>query len=194
MNTSKNKAFTLIELVVVCALLTGLTTVLLINSGNSKDLKNVEAAARQLESAYMQAQAFGNSGKAFPQASANFDRGYGVYVEDGSDTIVIYGGQGDINGINGTEASEERWSGVQADVYENIQLYGGVTVIDIDATNPNRDKGYVLFRRGEGEAHIHADKGGTAHNFNDDMTVTLEAGSFQKRVLINKYGLVYQVP
>jgi prepilin-type N-terminal cleavage/methylation domain-containing protein len=182
------KGYTLIELVVVVALLTGLSTILLLNSSDSKKITYLNTATRQLESAYMQAQAFGNSGRAFPPgvASPDFDRGYGVYVEKNSDTIIIYGGQGDADSDGTISADEEKY--VSGNEYESIKLQGGVIVsrIDTSASN-NRPEGHTLFRRGEAETHIHSDN----HDFLDDMTIRLEIGGLTKDVVVNKNGLIY---
>lgn len=189
----KEKGYTLIELIVVVALLLGLTTVMVLNGTGSRRVVHLNNAALQLESALTKAQALGHSGQAFPPGDASteaFDRGYGVYLERDSGQVIIYGGQGDAS------AAEERYSNASQN-FEVFTFSGGVQVSNIAFSDPppTTQRLHVLFRRGETEAHIHGHPVAPPFNNRNSVTITLSTGSgaqtISKRVIINKTGLIY---
>jgi prepilin-type N-terminal cleavage/methylation domain-containing protein len=185
------KGFTLIELIVVVTLLTGLSTLLLIRNQTSRDLSQLIAASRQLESALMQAQSYGNSGRMFlfPAEVANpkmYDRGYGVYIKKNLTKIVIYGGQGDGDGDGDIDAGEDRY--IVGNEFEEIELFGGTEVDHIwTDKNPNKNSIHILFRRGETGAHMHTN----SHHYLDETRITLKNGGLTRDVVVTKTGLIY---
>jgi len=189
MSSFRKNGYTLIELLVVIALLAGLSAVLLLNGAESRNLVQLQTSAQQLESALTQAQAYGNSGRAFPAGTDKFDSGFGVFVTTASPkNIRIYGGLGDTSPSNGLiEEGEEKYT-VATQNFELIQLGGDVQIGGIRGISPNANasEGHVLFRRGESEAHIY-----TNNQTPDGLRITLASGSASIDVVINKAGLIY---
>lgn len=195
MENKTEGGYTLIELVVVLALLVGLTTTIILNGSDSRRLTHLNNATLQLESMLTQAQAYGHSGQAFPVGDDSpeaFDRGYGIYAERNSGTILMYGGEGDTNGDGVITHAEEKYTDA-GQIFESVTLEGGVVVSRIDfAPSPaNQNRLYVLFRRGETGAHIHGLANAAQYNNRDAVTITLSLGSLQQRVVVNKTGLIY---
>ncbi|HCC05067.1 TPA: hypothetical protein DEP58_02050 [Patescibacteria group bacterium] len=188
MSSFRENGYTLIELLVVIALLAGLSAVLLLNGAESRNLVQLQTSAQQLESALTQAQAYGNSGRAFPAGTDKFDSGFGVFVTTASPkNIRIYGGLGDANASGTFDEGEEKYT-VATQNFELIKLGGNVEIGGIRGISPNANasEGHVLFRRGEAEAHIY-----TNNQTPDGLRITLASGSASIDVVINKAGLIY---
>jgi len=187
--SSTENGYTLIELLVVIALLAGLGSILLINGSESRNLAQLQTAAQQFESALTQAQAFGNSGRAFPAGSDKFDSGFGVFVTTASPKIIrIYGGLGDTSPADGViNEAEEKYT-IAAQSFEVIQLGGSVEVDNIRGVTPNANssEGHVLFRRGEAEASVY-----TQNQSPNGLIITLASEGASIDIVINKTGLFY---
>lgn len=185
----KERGYTLVELLLVIGLMGLLSTLMILNGSEARNQAQLQTAAQALESALTQAQSYGNSGRAFSNATDKFDRGYGVYLTEGSNKIIIYGGQGD--GGDGTySASEEKYTA--ANVSETITLSGGVTIDDISWTSgpPSAiHELHVLFRRGQSEAHIHGNNAGQVNM--PGAKITLKTGSSIIDVYVYKTGLIH---
>ena len=184
----RENGYTLIELLVVIALLAGLGSILLLNGAESRNLVQLQTATQQLESALTQAQAFGNSGRAFPVGTDNFDSGFGIFVTTASPkNIRIYGGLGDTDASGTFDEDEEKYT-VAAQSFELILLGGNVEINRIRGVSPNANasEGHVLFRRGEPEAHVY-----TQNQTPDGLVITLASGTASIDVVINKTGLFY---
>lgn len=185
----RENGYTLIELLVVIALLAGLSSVVLINNSEARNQAQLQTAAKQLESALTQAQAYGNSGRA--SKSGDFDAGYGVFLTTASgkdDVIRIYEGLGDIDG-DGIDEDEEKFSAPATQTFEVIQLGGNVVIGEMRKTNPGNGiahEAHILFRRGEAEAHLYS------HNQSvNELKITLASGTATIDIFINKTGLFY---
>jgi type II secretory pathway pseudopilin PulG len=199
MEYKKNQGYTLIELIVVIGMMLSITAVMVLNGADSRRLANLENAARQLESALMEAQAYGNSGRAFPPGESDpedFDKGYGVFLStnDDPDKVFIYGGRGDLNSDDAYEGDERRF--INKDYYadggqrfETIQLEGAVEVSAMKGVSSNQSAKelHVLFKRGEPKVHIYSQN---QEDFSD-FTITLKSGVFEKKVVIHDTGLIY---
>ncbi len=156
------KGYTLLELIVVIAMLTSVGTVMLLNGADSRRIARLEGATRQFQSALNQVQSYGSSGKSFPPGSVNtgdFDKGYGVYVttdtaDSANKKIILYGGKGGAN-----TGAEERYTDPTTQVFETLTFEGGVYVSGIalsTATSTlNLTQGHVLFRRGVSGARVY---------------------------------------
>ncbi len=178
MKSVYEKGYTLMELLIVIFLLTGLSTVILLSNNGTKDVARVNAAARLLESTLVEAQSYGNSGRACPIGSNEFDNGYGVYVTNGTnnDRIIVYCG-------NGPGGNPEKYSSGVNTVIETIYFDGGVTVTSVGGGNET----HALFKRGSNEVHLYSN-GSTLQNL---RIITLSKGSQSKNIVINKTGLIY---
>jgi type II secretory pathway pseudopilin PulG len=178
MKINDEKGYTLMELLVVIFLLISLSTVILLSNNGSKDVAKVNAAARKLEAVLTEAQSYGNSGKACPPGSNNFDNGYGVFVSTTiPDRIIVYCGNG-----NGT-AMGERYSPGVSTVVETVYFDAGVKVTNAGTGNQT----HVYFKRGMNGAHLY-DNGTTQQA---SRTVTLGKGVISAKVTVNKTGLIY---
>jgi len=201
MTMQKQQGYTLLELIIVIGLMGLLVSVMLINGVDSRRIQQLENAARQLESAVAEAQAYGNSGKAYPEGGTDpedFNRGYGVYVataetDDANKKIIIYGGDGDANNDGSVVLSEEVYDAISQQ-YEMINLTGSVYVKYIRNINPagnivmaDNPSGGVLFRRGRTSAGVYTDGVAAIHG----IQITLGAGSFEKKIRIYPTGLTY---
>jgi len=199
MSARYTKGFTLMELVIVLGIIVGLSSVLLLQGTEGKDRTRVTRAAVQLEAALKEAQALGNSGRAFPvgaSAPDNFDRGYGVQVTEGSGTFFIYGGQGNVDGSvdasgNPTiDPTEEVY--VAGNEYETIIFEGGVVVDNVDfSSGGDNGMASVLFRRGESEVKIHRNGGNPGNRNRSWVIFTLQLNSAETDVYVNEQGLIY---
>ena len=192
----KEKGYTLVELLVVIALLLGLSSFIVLNGTESRRVVHLNNAALQLESALTKAQALGNSGQAFPPGVDDpeaFDRGYGVHLVQGGGEVIIYGGLGDADNNGVISAVEEKYQSSAQD-FEVIRFNGGVTVahIGFPGSPPQGNEVHILFRRGETEARIHGHNNPTQNR--DATTIRLTTGSMSKNVVVNKTGLIYIAP
>jgi prepilin-type N-terminal cleavage/methylation domain-containing protein len=192
---NRKKGYTMMELLVVIALITGLSTVIVLNGTDSRSLTKVTVAAAQLESALLEAQAFGRSGRAYPPGDSDpkaFDRGYGVYIEENQTSVVIYGGSGDLDiPLDGVQPDEELYDSARS--YETVDL-NGVKVKEMKSSSipgagVRPKEAHLLFRRGEEEAQLQS-KVPPFQNLND-FTITLEANGMIKKVVVNSAGLIY---
>jgi type II secretory pathway pseudopilin PulG len=199
MDLKKIQGYTLIELIAVIAMLMGLTAVMVLNGADSRHLSNLENGARQLESALSKAQAYGNSGRAFPPGTndpKNFDAGYGVFISPNDNKkIIIYGGLGDLDN-DGFEVDEDILSNTNhytagGQVYETITLEGSVVIDRVKGKSPASaaPQGLsVLFRRGPQPVYMYR------HSNNDNFKgceITLESGGFKKTIHVFSSGLIY---
>lgn len=192
------KGFTLIELMVVIAILTLTGTLVFVEFFNARDIANVEISAGKVESMLAQAQSYGRGGRAFSTSTtpvdiendtARFDRGYGVYLETGTSTVVFYGGQGDA----ATDVTENRYTAQNA--VEVLQLDQAVVqglCVKVDGTSAGCDETpdelHVLFRRGDVGVAIMKGSGTDMYAF---ASATVEAGGHTKDVVVWNTGLVY---
>lgn len=184
----EEKGYTLLELVVTVGLLISLSTVIALNATGSRTQIKLANSAKLLESALTQAQAYGMSGKAFPEGDTSpeaFDRGYGVYIENGSGVIIIYGGQGDTNSDGVIDSNEERY--VPGNEYETIPFEGGVFIEDIAGSNAHA--AHVFFRRGETGAHLHRESPDVDNANEIILKLSIEGNEVD--VVVNKTGLIY---
>lgn len=188
----KEKGYTLIELVVVIGLISLLSTVIILNGAESRNLIQLQTAAQQLESVLTQAQAYGNSGRAYPAGTTNYDSGYGVFVttDSGSEkNILMYGGLGDTSPADGTiDEDEEKYDTGQSQEFETITLGGNVEIGKITAVAPNANtsEGHILFRRGEEQVHLYS-----KNQSPEELIITLSSGSATIDVHVYETGLVY---
>jgi len=184
------QGYTLIELLVVIFLITGLTSILVFNGSGARKAVKVDRATKQLEGALKEVQALGNSGRAFPQDEAdveiNYDRGYGVYVEEGEGEVIIYGGKSPADPDNVLPA-EEKYTALNT--YETIVFEGGVTVQDVNFPGNQKPDVSVLFRRGVNGAKIHS-SGGGPHENREWVEITVGVDSTTKQIRVNKQGLI----
>lgn len=190
MKKSNHFGYTFIELVVVIALLMGLTTVVLLNSSESRNVTKLNNAVRELEGALLEAQALGNSGRAFPPGDSSdvaFDKGYGVFVDKNASSVIIYGGQGP-GGDAFIDPSEEMY--ISGQDYETVHFTGEAIISNIEpSTGTNASEAHILYRRGTMEAHLHSV---SPNQFNLNMlTITLERNGVEKDVVVTKTGLIY---
>lgn len=193
------RGFTLLELIVTIGLLVGLSSVIVLNSVGSREQIKLSNSAKILEVALTEAQAYGSSGKAFPEGDTSpeaFDRGYGVYVSKNASEIIIYGGPGDLDGDGTFDPEEGMFDGNEDNVYERIYLEGGVKVVDIDGSNAHAV--HILFKRGDSRAHIRKEN---PEQPDDEVTFRLSLGEDPEseiisvgaaiEVIVNKTGLIY---
>ncbi len=184
MSTKYTKGFTLIELVVVLGILVGLGGTLLLQGSGARDRMKVQRAAVQLKAAIIEAQALGNSGRIFTPEGVpydeklDYDRGYGIYVEEGDDFITMYGGDGD-----GTGPNDEVYD--VDNTYEVVTFESGVEVDDV-SVGGNRVQ--IFFRRGESGALIFKTNSSVLQS---NVTITLALNDASAKVFVNEAGLVY---
>jgi type II secretory pathway pseudopilin PulG len=184
--------FTLIELMVVVAIMMLSGTVLFVQFFNARDLADVETSAKRVESMLAQAQSFGRGGRAFSTSTdpttdpERFDRGYGVFLQTDTSTVVLYGG-------NGTTSAQSRYDAdntVDIAQLENSRVTGLCVKVagESDCTDEPGEL-HVLFRRGQIGVDIFGDSGdSTLYAF---ASATIEAGTYQKTVVMWSTGLVY---
>jgi type II secretory pathway pseudopilin PulG len=197
MEIKKIQGYTLIELIIVVGMMLGLTAVMVLNGTDSRHLANLESAARQLEATLSQAQAYGNSGRAFPPGESDpedFDKGYGVFLTKNGDTVFMYGGQGDLNSDDSYEGDERRFINQSpypgGQEYEAVKLEGSVVISEMrgNASSQNANEAHILFKRGEPIVHIYSNN---QEDFSD-LAITLESGGFEKKVMVYDTGLIYE--
>lgn len=188
-----NKGFTLIELIAVIAIITGLTVALLVNGTKGRDDTQVDAAARQLESMFAYAQTMGKGGKAREGDTSleRFDKGFGIYLEKDSNEVILYGG----DGIDPTDLDNNTYD--SSNMVSQSVFGGGVTVTNIcaheTAGGPCSGAGFsnelhVLYRRGNPINPIHTDH---PNKVFVDAQITLGVHGITRTVVVNDAGMIY---
>lgn len=200
---TNQRGFTLIELIIVMALISVLAGFFVMDSRNARRLQRLDVATNTLVSTIREVQTWGQSGRGYGVVDSEYyDRGYGVYVttDAGDDNkIFIYGGAGDgKDGVGVPEPDEDKYDiGREVSV---ITLPVGVVVksmciertVGPPDTCDNKDSVQILTRRGLDTMNIHHFQGSSTNWLYSDYTrITLEAGSDTKIVRVNKFGLVY---
>jgi prepilin-type N-terminal cleavage/methylation domain-containing protein len=193
---SLTRGFTLIELMVVIAILTLTGATVFVQFFNARDIADVEVSSRNIEALLAQAQSYGRGGRAFSTSTPvegdteRFDRGYGVYMQTGSSTAVLYGGQGDAAG-SGKE-KENKYTPAHA--VETLTMQNSqVTEICVKATPSDPcvsdvDELHILFRRGQVEVMIMGEDDAYLYAF---ASTTITSGKYTKSVVVWNTGLVY---
>jgi len=86
-DVSRNKGFTLIELIVVIAIIGILSTVFLTNYRGGNELFSLKRSAHQLAQDIRRVEENGTASKEF---KGEFQGGYGIYLEEGSNQYIIF--------------------------------------------------------------------------------------------------------
>ncbi len=182
------RGFTIIELVTTVAILAGLASMLVAVNASSRDLIKLETAARQVRSILSETQAKGSSGMEYvpngttDTTSARFDKGYGVYLAQGSNQVIVYGGRGTT-----PAASTDAYSAATPNVVETSTLPSGVTVTGLS----NGLSASIHFRRGVNKVYIWDSAGASGARL--DITLSIGSGSQlqSKTVTVQENGLIY---
>ena len=183
-----SSGYTLVELLVVIAITVGLAVSMIVNRTGSRNSAYLNSAVRQLESALIQAQSYGNSGRVFPTDAPTtdlnrFDKGYGVFVSNANpNRVIIYGGMGELHNNDIITSDEVKYYTGQNQEFEIIQFEGGVSV-SVSSGN----EAHVLYRRGVNNAIMYGEGGSTPA----EITFTLSLGGARIDVVVNKAGLIY---
>ena len=203
---SHTRGFTLIELLVVVAMIGILAGVLALNVTSSRASMNLDIGASSLKSALSLAQTMGRGGQIHlittnptddPTAdSGRFDRGFGVYLANGSNAVIIYGGGAGNSKL--TRADNVYSTSTFDNTFDVQHMPGTVTVKDLCINQDNtstcsnsRDQINIHFRRGEREAIIYGNETTDTTPFNS-VRVTLTAGGTETRtILVYRTGLFY---
>ncbi len=191
---SKSSGFTLIELMVVMALLVGISTTLSLNAKASRDVTNIDAAAQQIVSTVRYAEALGKSGTVFGTGPTQNDRGYGVYMADDTSTLIIYGG--DNIGPAPLHNTYDAGGALSRDQQrvETQVLPRGVTITDIcvkntqTCTSGDSSEAHIHLRRGSTVAHLHKNSTTATASY---VGIILRAGTEVRTVWVVSTGLVY---
>jgi type II secretory pathway pseudopilin PulG len=188
----REKGFTLIEVMVVLAIMMTTGSLLFLQFFNARNITDVEVSARNTLNLLSEAQTYGRGGRAFttnpnPETDINrFDKGYGVFFQKNSNTIFLYGGEG----VDSSVPNDNKY--ISANLSRTLRLQDSlIQKIEIDETGSGSysetDEIHILFRRGE--------VGALLFNEDDDpfvsAEVTLQSGDFTKKIIVWNTGLFF---
>ena len=214
-NQHGKKAFTILELLIVIAIMGIMTVVVTFNYRGASQSQNTRTAAGELLSTLREAQIWGTSSRTFPlnvvdteEHATRFDRGYGVRITKNSNQFVLYGGwDGTWNGTpgNGDVTTYDPGNtagpgGGNQQLVRAEQFTGDIVVTDIqidcgedtDACG-NSDIGYVdvHFKRPNLGPIITEEGGGGSTS---SVVLTLrspQSDDYEETVVIWKSGVFY---
>ena len=189
------RGFTILELVVVIALLTTLGGMFALNTNTTRDQARLDAATRELQSLLREAQTLGRTGRAASTTacSATYDCGYGVYVSDdgtGTLTVRFYEGQG--AGDSSVQADNQFDSDANTPIVRSLDVSGfngSVSIQEAGGSVAASDNVHIHFRRGLLGAVISTDDGVMDHA-STSISLATDSG-FVHDVVINSAGLIY---
>ena len=146
-----DKGFTLIEMIVVLAIFSLLTTLILTNHARFGGAILLENLAYDIGLTVRKAQVYGIAVRSF--GGADFDVGYGIHFKSATPTAYILFGDATEDGLYEADQSE---------LVELNTMKGGFHIVDICATPSGlpetcgRETLDILFRRPEPDAFISA--------------------------------------
>ena len=163
---TKQRGFTLVEMLVVLGIFTIITTLVL--ARNTQFTRNIAITnlAYDVALAIREAQVFGLSVRQVPGQTGNFSAAYGMHFEQGESTFSLFADLDEDNQFD--ELSEEVETFSMQDGFTIRQLCGSASGIECNLVDEAVD---ILFERPDPEARIIARKNG-ALNY-----VEIEIGS-----------------
>lgn len=182
------RGFTLIELVLVVALMTALGGMFALNASGARDQARLDASARELQSLLREAQTLGRTGRGVSSGCAGVDKydcGYGVYIA-GDGSILLYSGIGASSTVIAHNTYTDTPAGQKV---REFTLQTGVTIKDTKVTldaDP-KSEAHIHFRRGLLGAVI---SDGTDVKTTASTTLSTESG-LTRSVVVNSVGLIY---
>jgi len=87
---SQKKGFSVVELIVVVAIIGIMSAIALANYSSHNERVSIQGAVEQVALSVRQAQASAVGAREYPQASGNFDTGWGVYFHTTTPTDYIF--------------------------------------------------------------------------------------------------------
>jgi prepilin-type N-terminal cleavage/methylation domain-containing protein len=148
--------FTLIELIVVMAIFTFLTTVILANNARFGGVILLENLAYDIGLSIRKAQVYGIAVRGF--GGSDFDLGYGIHFDSATPTTYVLFGD-----VYPTGAGNGLYESDQGELVESITMQGGFRVANVCATaggGAEESCGLgtldIFFRRPEPDAYISA--------------------------------------
>src|SRR3989344_5528296 len=156
-----DKGFTLIEMIVVLAIFSLLTTLILANHARFGGAMLLENLAYDIGLTVRKAQVYGIAVRGF--GAADFDVGYGIHFESATPTAYVLFGDAYPPGTG-----DGLYEADQSELVELNTMQGGFHIVDICATPSGLPETCgletldILFRRPEPDAFIRAN-GGALH-------------------------------
>lgn len=198
----RERGFTIIELIVVIAIIGFMTTILIFQQGPAREQLEVDHAANILALQVRAAQVYGLGVRHFENADPDpYQAGYGVFIaKDTPESFIFFGDMpGSELGIyEGDAANCQSDDGECIDV---ISFEGGVTFDDFSAFDcardddsiPCKDEVHIVYRRAEPSASIQVcGSGGSSCEDLDTVSMVVQSSdTLQKvRLHVNIEGLV----
>ena len=143
------KGFSLIELMMVIAIVGIASTIVIAQYSNSRDLKALSFGAKQIANDVRMAQnyAFG------ALESGGTNPGYGISFSNNSSSYIIF-----------ADKNNDKTYGGAGEEFQTVNLPDGVTVQSLKVDNVDTDPVDVVFTSPYGETHIN-DNSGNAIGF-----------------------------
>jgi len=195
LRTHGTRGFTILELVVVIALLTTLGGMFALNTSTARDQARLDAATRELQSLLREAQTLGRTGRMVSNTNctALYDCGYGVYVlNNGSGTLTVRFYEGRGAGDSSTQADNQFDSDVNTPIVRSLDVSrfnGSISIQDAGGSVAPSDNVHVHFRRGLLGAVI-STVDGTMNHASTSISLATDSG-FSNTVVVNSAGLIY---
>ncbi len=136
---SKNKGFSIIEMIVSIGIVSMILAVIVFNQGDFNDRLSLSTNANDLELYFRQAQIYGISVKEFSPASGEFTSPYGISVNKvtGNDGtfFTLFADRGVPNGIYDGDSTCSQDIG--SECIKSVVFSRGITIEEICAEKPN---------------------------------------------------------